>query len=184
MYQMDELELFEREGLRWVKSERASRHPLARPLTQPEAVAMVSFFGEHVLSAVRVQHVPVVPNPDFYIALEAQGIPIPLDFSREMAALTLVDCILIAESRVGVRQLPLILLFHELVHVVQYKLLGVDEFMKRYVYGWAENGKQYGRIPIEMQAYSLEARFAGNPSVAFSVEDFVRANPPGIVGLS
>ena len=184
MGQGDELQLFEREGARWVKSERAARYLVARELNPSECAAMIPYFGEDVLLKARVQHTAIIPNPDFYVTLEAQGIPIPLDFSREMAALTLLDCILVAESKVGAGQLPLRLLFHELVHVVQYRLLGEDEFMRRYVYGWAANGRQYTRIPIEVQAYSLEARFAGNPSVDFSVEDFVRANPPGIGGLS
>jgi hypothetical protein len=30
-----------------------------------------------------------------------------------------------------------------LVHVVQYDLLGVDEFMDQYVTGWAQNGFDY-----------------------------------------
>lgn len=178
MNELEQLQLFEREGLRWLKQERLARYPAARQLTTAERSAMRPFFPEEILLAARIQHVPVIPNPDFYAALRAKGEPIPLDFSSLMAGLALVDCILIAESKVGVGQLPLDLLFHELVHVVQYRLLGPDEFIHRYVYGWAMNGRDYDRIPFEIQANNLEARYAAAPGHAFSVEDLVRANLP------
>src|SRR6266576_6182962 len=69
------------------------------------------------------------------------------------------------------------LLFHEFVHVLQYRLLGVQEFARRYVDGWLA-GKgfldrpdlRYVSIPLERQAYDLQARFAAAPDSAFSVE--------------
>ena len=90
-----------------------------------------------------------------------------------MSAITFVDTILLATtySMPADDQVPL--LFHELVHVVQYTELGVDEFVKRYVRGWASNGFQYSAIPLEIQAYQLEARFRSGVA-AFSVSDEVK----------
>ena len=85
-----------------------------------------------------------------------------------MAGITFVDTICIAASRVG--ESPLnrsALLFHECVHVVQYHLLGLDEFMLRYVLGWAENGRSYNHIPLEVYAYELETRYRGAPGKPF-----------------
>jgi hypothetical protein len=61
------------------------------------------------------------------------------------------------------------LLFHELVHVVQYEKLGVPEFARKYVMGFLRGGS-YKAIPLEMNAYELGARFAAAPTKTFSVE--------------
>ena len=52
------------------------------------------------------------------------------------------------------------LLFHEIVHVVQYRLLGVRGFAEQYIRGWARSGFDYREIPLEVEAYALEAEFA------------------------
>jgi hypothetical protein len=56
------------------------------------------------------------------------------------------------------------------VHVVQYRILGVAAFVRRYVLGWANNGRRYEAIPLERDAYELQARFESNPGRPFSVE--------------
>ena len=65
------------------------------------------------------------------------------------------------------------LLFHELVHVVQYAQMGVKEFAARYVNGFIQGGS-YQEIPLEKNAYALEGRFSQNTSEQFSVDDEVR----------
>ena len=85
----------------------------------------------------------------------------------EMAGITFQDVV------VHVEPLSLQLLFHELVHAVQYAHLGLDGFASRYVRGFLSGGS-YEEIPLEKQAYELEDKFASNPSVAFSVEDDVK----------
>jgi hypothetical protein len=85
-----------------------------------------------------------------------------------MAAITFVDTVVSHE--------PLTdrLLFHELVHVVQYQKLGVPGFSAKYVTGFLSGGS-YETLPLEMNAYKLDARFAGAPAKPFSVEDEVQA---------
>jgi len=46
--------------------------------------------------------------------------------------------------------------------------------MELYVRGFVRN-LSWLQIPLEVQAYKLDARFAGNPTEIFSVEDEVRA---------
>jgi hypothetical protein len=46
-----------------------------------------------------------------------------------------------------------------MVHVTQYRLLGAKRFAELYVIGWAQNGFEYGRIPLERQAYDLQKKF-------------------------
>jgi hypothetical protein len=168
------VDLLEEYGLHWVKTERDARYPRARRLTAEEQGSMTPFFSPAALAVARIQHIPTIPNPAFYDALPQMGLAIPLDFSR-MWGLTLIDCILIAESKVGVGQLPRQLLFHELVHVAQYQLLGVDDFIHRYVRGWSANGEDYNRIPVEVQAYTLDQQYAAEPSRPFPVKEVVAA---------
>ena len=121
---------------------------------------------------MRVAKVPGISNPDLYSIFLEQSLAIPLDFTH-MSAITVVDTILMSERHpIGPAE-ELLVLFHELVHVVQYAELGLEEFVRRYVRGWASNGFQYSRIPLEVWAYELDARFrSGAP--AFSVAAEVR----------
>ncbi len=65
------------------------------------------------------------------------------------------------------------LLFHELVHVEQYRQLGIPRFSEIYMRGFL-NGGSYEAIPLEMNAYTLEGRFEENPAQQFSVAEEVR----------
>ena len=84
----------------------------------------------------------------------------------------LVDTILISQAVSPAD--PLRLMFHELVHAVQYEILGLDEFSRQYVRGIVEGEFDYYRIPLEVIAYDLDRRFSDNPGAAFSVLDEVR----------
>jgi hypothetical protein len=64
------------------------------------------------------------------------------------------------------------LLFHELVHVEQYRQLGIPQFSDLYVRGFLTGGG-YDGIPLERNAYALGARFEANPQLRFSVSDDV-----------
>src|SRR5439155_25401493 len=123
----------------------------ARRLTAAEKTGLSPFFEASILDVARVAAVPRIENPPFYRELEAQGITLPLDFTA-MEAITFVDTILIAGGEGPSAAVKLPLLFHELVHVVQYVELGKDAFVERYVRGWAEHGQDYYEIPLEQDA--------------------------------
>ncbi len=65
------------------------------------------------------------------------------------------------------------LLFHELVHVEQYRQLGIPRFSDLYVRGFL-NGGSYSAIPLEVNAYALGNRFEKDPAQLFAVSDEVR----------
>jgi hypothetical protein len=65
------------------------------------------------------------------------------------------------------------ILFHELVHVEQYRQLGSPRFSELYVRGFLNVGS-YEAIPLEVNASTLGGRFESDPQRAFSVEDEVR----------
>lgn len=81
----------------------------------------------------------------------------------------------IALDRLVAARVPLSdgVLFHELVHVAQFRLLGVREFSRLYVRGFLASGSYEG-IPLERCAYELEARFELGES-EFSVEEELKA---------
>ncbi len=65
------------------------------------------------------------------------------------------------------------LLFHELVRVAQYEKLSLAGFANKYVKGFLSGGS-YDGIPLEINAYELDARFDAAPTNAFSVADEIQ----------
>ena len=140
----------------------------AVPLTANQLMTMEPFFPAALLSSVRACRLQGqrVLDPPFYTMLKIMGIRQLPEFSA-MAAITFVDVIVSHEEVTD----PL--LFHELVHVVQYDQLGTKEFAVRYVNGFLQGGG-YSEIPLEKHAYGLEERFSGNRTQSFSVEEEVK----------
>ena len=127
------------------------------------------FFRAGVLNSTRVVVLQKerVSNPDFYPMLQGLGFTNLPDFGG-MAAITFHDVIVSHEP------LTPSLLFHELVHVEQYRQLGVDRFAELYVKGFLEGGS-YEAIPLEINAYGLEGIFQRTSHRPFSVEEKVAA---------
>ncbi len=165
------LAAFVERGARWIEAQRAAFRPAARPLPAAERERLSGFFSGRVLETARLARTGRIGNPGFLADFGRAGLPAPPDFTR-MAGITFVDTVVVAEAGWPPSG-PL--LFHELVHVVQYGLLGVDEFTRRYVHGWAENGFRYETIPLERQAYELQGAFESSAGAAFSVEEAVRS---------
>ncbi len=105
-----------------------------------------------------------VPNPPFYEDLEKLGFTGLPDFMT-MAAITFDDVVVFHDP------LTPQLIFHEMVHVVQYRLLGIEEFARLYVRGYLQGG--YDGTPLEVCAYQLDGRFIKG-SVGFDVEAEVK----------
>jgi len=128
---------------------------------------MAGFFLSQVLDAARVLvlHAVRVENPPFYPMLVGMGLSELPDFSRA-AGITFGDVIVSHEPFTDG------LLFHELVHVEQYRQLGIPRFSELYVRGFLSVGG-YDGILLEANAYELGRRFEGNPRHQFSVADEV-----------
>jgi hypothetical protein len=114
-----------------------------------------------VLNGTRVE------NPPFYVPLRRMGFTNLPSFST-MAAVTFCDVV------VSHQPFSDGLLFHELVHVEQYRQLGIPRFAELYVRGFLSGGG-YNGIPLEINAYGLGGRFERNPRAQFSVADEVEA---------
>jgi len=145
-------------GRRWVAARREAFQPTASPISEEDQAVLQHYFGRGVLQSSRVAWAEEIANPGFYEELERSGRAMPLDF-RLMTAITFVDTIVISRTQFEGPSTWRPLLFHELVHVVQYRLLGLDRFVAEYVQGWARNGFFYESIPLERMAYELQGRF-------------------------
>jgi len=155
----------------YIEQQRQTYRGRAVPLDGHRRSAMQPFFPASTLDSVRVVVLAGerVSNPPFYgeilkMGFEAGSLP---DFA-DMAAITYVDTVVSHEPFTDR------LLFHELVHVVQYEKLGLAEFAAKYVRGFL-NGGSYEAIPLEMNAYELDAQFAAAPAKIFSVNAAVQS---------
>ena len=124
-------------GASWIRDQRKSYESSAEPFPIRVKTHLQPYFENTILDKAKIVQIPTLENPPFYESLAQYGISIPLDFSS-MFGVTLDDTVVLAHSLLGGTNLDQ-LIFHELVHVTQYHFLGVDEFMKQYVYGWASN---------------------------------------------
>jgi hypothetical protein len=151
----------------YITVQRARYTPSAMPLPRAERAAMDAFFSPDVLNVLLLTlQDERVQNPPFYPQLQAMGFRNLPDQSA-MDAITFSDVV--------VSHMPFTdgLLFHELVHVEQYRQLGIARFSELYVTGFLSGGG-YRRIPLEDHAYGLGAQYEANPQQRFSVEDAVR----------
>lgn len=162
-------------GTKWIVEQRHHHRPSAVELQASTKAALGQFFNPETLASVRVKEVMQIENPDFYDDLRKTGQELPFDFGQ-MAGITFDDTVLLSQSRAARQQDVLALIFHECVHTVQYRILGVDEFTRRYIQGWAMGGFDYYKIPLEKCAYELQGRFESAPNAPFSVESEVAKN--------
>lgn len=151
----------------WIESQRDEFLPRARPLTSAEHSSLAAHFSEQSLSSARIAAVSQIPSPPFFAGLLRQlefiGKRVHFDFSAA-SGITFGECILVA-----VPGPPIDLLFHELVHSEQYRLLGLKAFARAYVQGIVDSNFMYDKIPLEAIAHEMAVRFKAGE--VFSVSD-------------
>lgn len=130
---------------------------------------MAPYFQAELLDQVRIaQRDPLpIPNPPFTRLIQQLGFDYP-DLS--LTAATTFGHLIATRAPMSKS-----LLFHELVHVVQYRQLGVAAFARHYVHGILTY-RAYEKIPLEACAFQLEARYQLNPK-PFDVEAEVAGWP-------
>lgn len=148
----------------YISVQRQKALPRALPLRRSQTTSLDRFFRPDVLDSTRLSILDRtrVENPPFYGLLAPMGFTKLPDFSQ-MAAITFCDVV------VSHQPVTSELLFHELVHVEQYRQLGIHRFAELYVRGFLAGGG-YDGIPLELNAYQLGERFETNPQSGFSVE--------------
>jgi len=150
----------------WIEKLLEDNKEQAIPVISLNFPRLQKVFASDLLEKAKVVVVTgQVPFPPLPLALSSMGLP---DFAQmgnaSVAGVTYKDTFFVN----NLHQTESIY-FHELVHVVQWERLGVDNFLLAYVAGLMQFG--YQDSPLEQMAYSLQ-------------EDFDRESlPDGIIEL-
>jgi hypothetical protein len=123
---------------------------------EAKAVASLGFprlsryFSEELLTSTKVVVVDRVPMP----ALSSMGLSRFAEFERgDYEGITYLETFFVKRRAAAVEWLH----FHELIHVLQWRLLGPEAFLAAYVAGLETFG--YRESPLEVMAYNAEATF-------------------------
>jgi hypothetical protein len=159
--------LFSYYTARYIENNAAQYRRDARTLTVREQDAMAAFFPADLRSRVRIA-APAQPLRPPGIQKIATAFGMETLLTPEATAAITFNQVIVHFGALSLRTL-----FHELVHVEQYKQLGVRGFARLYIRGFLRTGA-YEHIPLEVNAYELDERYAANPALRFSVRDEVR----------
>jgi hypothetical protein len=151
----------------YISDQRKRFLNLAANLSTTQKARLTRFFRSDLLDTTRILVLQNerIGNPGFYSTLKGLGFSNLPDFAQ-MAAVTFQDVVVSHEPFSDG------LLFHELVHVEQYRQLNVPRFAALYVRGFLSGGG-YDGIPLELNAYDLGGRFEAEPYKTFPVESEV-----------
>ena len=133
----------------WVRSRSAHYHSRGHPLSPADIDWLLPFHAPDLLASVRICRRPLR--------------------LRHFAGMTYGTAIVIAPDAPSEGASWRRLLFHELVHVVQYDILHIDAFIDMYLREWAGGGYRYRAIGLEEDAYAIESRYSAAPFQPFSV---------------
>jgi len=142
--------------LGWIEETLAAHAGRARRVVDLNFPRLPAYFGRDVLAAAKVVAVDRLPVPP----LSQMGLSQFADWeSGDYAGITYLDTFFVIRGEVANEALH----FHELVHVVQWRLLGTERFIAAYATGLEAFG--YRDSPLEATAYDLEGKFRATPAV-------------------
>ncbi|MFO1519610.1 MAG: hypothetical protein U1F57_08135 [bacterium] len=140
----------------WILDLLKENEKRAQSLENFRFLRLYSYCSPRLLQSVRVVVVETLPLPP----LASWGVTEFKPFEREpFLAITYADTIFLLKSEL----MNEAVVFHELVHVLQWKLLGEDLFLRLYVEGLLE--EMYFTCPLEVMAYKAQEEFEDNSAV-------------------
>ncbi len=156
----------------YIRSQRDRLNIRATALSADSKARLRPYFASADLDRVLVLETDRLPLPALPFRQAARRMGLEFLDPSQIAAITF-DYVIASQQalRPG-------LLFHELVHVVQFRLLGVTAFARLYTRGFLAGGS-YAGIPLERCARDLEYRFDTDPSpfdVASEVAAWIEAD--------
>jgi len=144
----------------WIQQTLAEHASAARPVASLGFSRLPQYYDEKTLASTKVVFVPKVSVPP----LSAMGLDQFGDFEQmDAGGTTLLNTYFIRADQSHSESLH----FHELVHVIQWRLLGSERFLALYADGVERFG--YLRSPLESMVFSLQHRFSRGAQL-FSVE--------------
>jgi hypothetical protein len=144
----------------WIEKTLAEHAPAAKSVASLGFGRLPNYYGAQLLAsskAVVVSRVPVPP-------LSAMGLDRFSDFEQmDAGGITYLNTYFVRVDCAHDESLH----FHELVHVIQWRLLGPERFLALYADGLERFG--YRKSPLEAMAHTLQHRFQ-REAQPFSVE--------------
>jgi hypothetical protein len=123
-------------------------------LSPLDRAVLAPYFDAALLDEVRVAVVRDIEEPVAFDVLRAAGLPVPMEFGG-VQGMCFGD--VVAITRETLAEHGPSTLFHELVHTVQMRRVGVGAFCREYVREFLEYG--YLGISFEEEAFALQLRF-------------------------
>jgi len=153
----------------WIRQTVAAHAERAMPVDGFGFQRLPAYFSPALLALARVVPVETLPMPP----LSQMGLTQFTEWERiEYGGITYLDTYFVTQNELTNEALH----FHELVHVLQWRLLGPERFVALYSEGLEKFG--YRSSPLEVTAYDLEERFRSSPAV-FDAEAEVRQRLKG-----
>ncbi len=147
----------------WIRNTLTASAPIAQTVASRGFSRLPLYFAEKTLASAKVVLVDPLPIPP----LSSMGLTRFADFERgNFDGITYLDTFFLKPSQSNNERMH----FHELVHVIQWRLLGPDRFLLLYANGLECFG--YRQSPLEAMAYDFETAFA-NSTAIFDVEKMV-----------
>ncbi len=152
---------------KYLREGRELYYGSGQPLPQGKKLSLMRFFAPVLLAQVRVVELVDrrIANPKFDCDPKAMA-AMELPDAAHIASVTFQDVLVFNEKATDRT------LFHALVHATQIQILGVQRFAALFVQGFIRT-KSYCLVPMKAHAFEMDARFAANSGVAFSVEEEV-----------
>ncbi len=151
----------------YLRQQRENYLAAAVRLDSQHKARMQSYFSSKLLDQIQVVELKGerVPPPPFYADARAQGFD-NLPEITHMDSLAFVDLVVFNEA------LTERSLFHGLVHVVQFQILGVERYTELFVRSFLRTRTHF-TVPLEAHAFALTSRFLLPTPEKFSVEDHI-----------
>lgn len=151
----------------YLREGREYYYAAGQALSEGMVSALKRFFSPALLAHVRTVELRNrrIPNPSFYPEAKSLGFTNLPDLTHK-ASVTFLDAVVFNES-ITARNL-----FHGLVHVAQFQVLGIERYVDLFLHGFLRT-KTYFLVPMKAHAFLLDARFAKKTTESFSVEEEV-----------
>jgi hypothetical protein len=149
--------------LNWLRATLTAHAGMAQAVASRAFSRLPLYFSKETLASTKVVLVNWVPRPP----LSKMGLTRFVEFERgDLDGITYLDTFFLKQAHSKNEAIH----FHELIHVVQWRLLGPDRFLYSYANGLERFG--YRQSPLEVMAYDAERMFATSITI-FDAEKLV-----------
>jgi len=150
----------------WLRSTLTVHSSAARSVASCGFPRLPLYFSVETLALANVVLVDRLPIPP----LSSWGLTRFADFERsDPDGITYLDTFFLKRHQSKNEAIH----FHELIHVIQWRVLGPENFLRSYADGLERFG--YRENPLEVMAYDAEKRFVTS-TAGFDAEQFVVEN--------